>query len=439
MRPRILNYRVTATHETITPLAGLNDAVAISDFHAFVFDPNGLHADSMGIEVLQRRRSELQDLLRKKGGIIICLLRPNTFKLNIAGFGVIDTYSLLDARNQIINADQQVSRLVAENVRSGTGRSITSIRSARGPTSAYFQVLRENLQFEACLELSEAVISRRAGTIFATNSVGYPIAVEFRAGDGVITFVPVPQDVPGDRTAAAIVRVVALHYDKQTDIDVPSWAQAVVIPGAQAHDGRIAGLLAQRERLTAEISELERARDGIVSYRSLLFGYGKGVLEPQVRKGLRLFGFNVREPDEYAGEWDVDLTDNQSGVTALGEVEGSEGPIDIDKSRQLLDYIEAEAVEGRDHKGILIGNGFRLAPLDSPERQQQFSDHARRAATRFQFCLLPTTELFKAVCALLESPQDEALKTRIRESLLRAVGPWSFAREQSPQVEGPQN
>lgn len=167
----------------------------------------------------------------------------------------------------------------------------------------------------------------------------------------------------------------------------------------------------------------------------LLFGYGKGILEPQVRAAFRMLGFEVREPEEYTGEWDLDLTDPDTGASAIGEVEGSEGFVDVDKSRQLLDYIAAGTTDGRDHKGILIGNGFRLTPPDAPERQQQFSDHARLAATRFQFCLLPTTELFKAVCAVLESPQDGNLKATIRQSILGTVGPWSFVREPAPQGE----
>jgi hypothetical protein len=161
------------------------------------------------------------------------------------------------------------------------------------------------------------------------------------------------------------------------------------------------------------------------------------VLEPLVRSAFKLFGFAVPEPEEYEGEWDVELRDNQSGQTALGEVEGSEGVIDVDKYRQLLDYIEAEVQEGRDHKGILIGNGYRLLALDAPERQNQFSEHARRGAVRNQFSLVSTTELFKAVCAVLESPNDQALKATIRESLLATTGPWSFVREQPAEEESP--
>jgi hypothetical protein len=423
---RILNFGTAATHDTIIRLAHLEDDLSISDVHAFVIDPKRLTAPPAA-ETFHRRKSELRDLIQKKGGIIICLLRPNNLQSAVQGVGPFNKYSLLE------QAGSQAYRLVSGYLESGAGSSVICINSAKGPTAAYFQVLRQNLQFEAFLNSTEAQVAQYSGVVFAVNSVGYPIAVEFRIGEGVISFVPVPFGMPEERIGAAIVKMVAAHFNKHTDIDVPTWTQGITVPGATAYDAGIAELSTQRERLTTEISNLEGKRDGIASYLRLLFGYGKGVLEPQVRTALRLLGFTVREPEEYTGEWDIDLTDGQSSKTAIGEVEGSEGPIDVDKSRQLLDYIGAEAIEGRDHKGLLIGNGFRLTPPEASERQQQFSDHARRAAARFQFCLLPTTELFKAVCAVLESPQDEAMKMQIRESLLGTVGTWSFAREQAPQ------
>jgi hypothetical protein len=107
--------------------------------------------------------------------------------------------------------------------------------------------------------------------------------------------------------------------------------------------------------------------------------------------------------------------EGQSPVTAIAEIEGSVGVIDVDKYRQLLDYVEQEALDGRDHKGILVGNGFRLTTPEELERQSQFSDHALRGAKRNDFCLLATNELFKAVCAVLEAADNEALKIRVRE------------------------
>jgi hypothetical protein len=45
-----------------------------------------------------------------------------------------------------------------------------------------------------------------------------------------------------------------------------------------------------------------------------------------------------------------------------------------------------------------------------------------KRASGFEYCLLPTSELFKALCAVLRSPGDEALKRSIRASILSTVG-----------------
>jgi len=42
------------------------------------------------------------------------------------------------------------------------------------------------------------------------------------------------------------------------------------------------------------------------------------------------------------GDWDFELREPAAGSTAIGEVEGADGPVDVDKYRQLLDYFQAE-------------------------------------------------------------------------------------------------
>jgi hypothetical protein len=418
MKLRILSYRLTATHSSITSLSTFNDPVSISDFDAFVFDPDGLHSDNMSTEIFIRRQVELQDLVQKKAGIVICILRPNA-SLSVPGVNA-NRYTLLE------RIAPQIVSLVNSTVRPGQGSQVTLVQSARGASSGYFRVLKGNLRFAAHLETAESRVSQHSGKIFAVNSVGYPIAAEFPVGQGVLSFVPIPHEVTGDRMGAAITKTITAHFNRPTEIDAPSWTAETFVPGAHVHDERIAEVGRQREQLAIEISELERKRDELLNYQRLLFGYGKALLEPMVRAALRLLGFVAPDPEEYRGEWDVELHESQSGRTAIGEVEGSEGPIDIDKYRQLLDYVEAEGLDGRNHKGILIGNGFRLTPPDAPERQRQFSDHVLRGAKMHQFCLLPTTELFKAVCAVLETPENEGLKIKIRDSFLTTVGVWTF-------------
>lgn len=412
MKPRILCFGVNASHELISPLGRLADVISISDFDAFVYAPLQLFVAGTNSGDIQRRIQEVVDLITKKGGILVSILTPETAS---------DPFltGLLGAAGTTIR----------NTVYPGAGSRMKVMRPAKGVSGAYFQILNPVLHFTAHLNLSEEQITASGGTLFAVNSVGHPIAVEFSVGEGRVCLLPPANNVPTDRIGAALVKIITTHFRKTLQVDAPVWAGDILVPGANVHDAEIAVLRKHAEEIEQQISSLDEDRRKLLEHVQLLFGYGKGVLEPAVRTALRLMGFAVREPEEYEGEWDVELTEQHSGKTALGEVEGSEGVIDVDKYRQLLDYIEAESQEGRDHKGILIGNGYRVLPPDAPERQNQFSDHARRGAVRNQFCLLPTTELFKAVCAVLESPQDEVLKSSIRESLFSTTGAWSFARE----------
>jgi hypothetical protein len=261
----------------------------------------------------------------------------------------------------------------------------------------------------------------------AINSVGHPVAAAWQFAEGMICFIPVPHGVAGDRVAAAIIQTVAAHYVRDIEINIPSWAVEIDIPGTQPYDEKLSGLRRTQERVSQEIGALEAERNRLLNYKYLLFGTGKFVLEPAVRLSFRLLGFQVPEPDEYPADWDAYLT-GPDGKTAIAEIEGAEGAIDVDKYRQLLDYIDAEVQEGKNHKGILVGNGYRVQPLDSPERQRQFSEHVQRGAARQEFCLLPTTELFNATCAVLEAPGDEELKQKIRDSIMSTIGDWKFAR-----------
>ena len=54
---------------------------------------------------------------------------------------------------------------------------------------------------------------------------------------------------------------------------------------------------------------------------------------------------------------------------AFVEVEGSTGQIDVNKYRQLLEYVQEELIETKTHrtlvKGTLVGNDYRsLSPED---------------------------------------------------------------------------
>jgi hypothetical protein len=420
MKRRILNFRVPAKHHLITDLADFRHLLSISDYDALLIDPQALDS-GMTSDDLRRRIFEINDLLNLKGGIVICMLRQN-WTLVVSG-AQMDRYGIFEL------TAPRIVPMLRTAVRPGDGSQITPVSSAKGMLGGYFRLLSGSLRFAAYFDTADANIAAVGGIVFAHDSVRHAVAVEFDLGAGRLCFVPVPQDVSGEQVGAAIVRVVETHFGGPREIEAPAWSVDVPIPGGTAYDAKIADLEQKEQQIDTEIAQLKQKRADVLSFRMLLYGYGKSVLEPVVRSAFRLLGFTVPEPDEYAGEWDVELHQTQPTTTAIGEIEGSAGVIDVDKFRQLLDYFQAEVLEGRVHKGILIGNGYRLRDLDAPERQSQFSTHAQRGGNQNGFCLLPTTELFKAVCAVLEAPDDEGLKIRIRDSIMNGVGVWAFARE----------
>jgi hypothetical protein len=423
MKLRVLSYGVDAKHGSITRLGSLSEPISISDFDAFFCDLQRLSSEGVDQGTFERRKFEIHALLQRKGGIVICFLSPD----GPVSTGFVNRYALLST------AAPRVAGLVQNFVRYGEGSRLKILRTKVTASSAYFQVLQSAVRFRAHLMISDTQVAAEGGTTLATDSADYPVAAEFAIGEGRLCLLPEAIGISPERLGAAALRVIEAHFNKTAEVEAPSWAADSTVPGADAHDEEITDLVKRSEELALRIEALKGEREDLMQYVRLLFGYGKAVLEPTVRSALRVIGFEVPEPDQYAGEWDVELRDPESGGTALGEVEGSDGPIDVDKYRQLLDYVDGEVLEGRQHKGILIGNGYRQLPPDAPERQNQFSDHAQRGATRNNFCLLPTTELFKAVCAVLSRSADQNLKKSIRESLLSTTATWRFTENKHPE------
>jgi len=418
MGRRILSFGVAATHARITALSAFGDVVSISDFDAFALDPHVLRA-GVNHEVLSRRQAEIRDLVQRKGGLLLCILRPPCQMQTTMG-GVQDVLNLLDMANP------QIVAIVKSGLRMGTATKWGLVGPRKGVTFGCVQSLGNRLRPEAFLEL-ERGFSEGVGVLtVAENSAGWPVSFEFACGPGRLCFVPVPVDVKDSQLGAAVARMVEEHFGGSVEVELPEWVSGVSVPGAEANDARIAELEKQREEVAVELARLSEEKSRLLNFRVLLFGYGKSLLEPAVRQSLRELGFKVLEPEEYDGEWDVDLTDEGTGASAVGEVEGSEGAINVDKLRQLLEYVEAEENAGRKRKGILVGNGYRLKGLGDAERKEQFTEAAIRRARGFEYCLLPTSELFAAVSAVLKSPNDNGLKKHIRDSILSTVGPWKF-------------
>jgi hypothetical protein len=93
----------------------------------------------------------------------------------------------------------------------------------------------------------------------------------------------------------------------------------------------------------------------------------------------------------------------------------------VDYPRFMEENLEKYWDHDQPAQGILIGNAFRLLPLDR-RTNPPFTDKVKLAVGRNGFGLLSTTELFNAVVKVLANPTDEIFKTNCRKKIIETRG-----------------
>lgn len=368
------------------------------------------------IGMMSMRSDETILLLNNTGGIVVCFLRNR---------GAVLNYYLTNTTREVSKYSwiptfwkkPKLSPYFRHNIR--IGKEIGEINKSH-PFSRYILGLRDNLYFEAVLTDGDMLNSSH---IIAENKVGEVIALEIPVGKGKFIFLPpFEKEIDRDKLSGILIDCIRKSLQWTSPLSKPDWLKSYVLPGEEA-------LLNELEGLDNKLKELNKEKDNILEkfeesecLKGLLYETGKYRLEPSVREAFRILGFAVKDPDEY--EEDYDLYAIESEKSIIGEIEGATKFIDVDKYRQLLDYVEASEQKRRRCKGILIGNGF--LNVDPSLRGEQFSEHAIKGCERQKYCRLTTYELYKAVSAVLSNPEDEGLKNSIKEKILNCEGEFKF-------------
>ncbi len=203
----------------------------------------------------------------------------------------------------------------------------------------------------------------------------------------------------------------------------PLWINDVDLPRLEHLDEEMAAAFKELERAEEKVREAKEDRDHVAKLHNLLWCTGKFQLKP-VRDAFSILRFVVKEESNR----DAVLYEGEKKV-AIVEIEGSNGAVNVVNYRQLLDYVQDELLldSGTQVKGIIAGNGFRH--LEPENRNDQFTDECRRGALSQNYCLLPTSEPFNAVKAVIADP-SEGLKETIRKNIIKAVG--DLLRYQQP-------
>jgi hypothetical protein len=191
----------------------------------------------------------------------------------------------------------------------------------------------------------------------------------------------------------------------------PDWAKEYESKELALHvyDEQITNIQLEIDQLTERKTKIINERDGVAKWSDLITLQGK-LLETRLKEAFYFLG--VQKVDhEPSGTHGPDLGIHHKSLEFIAEIEGSKGPIRIDKARELLHWI---ADVPPDHKGILLGNPFReLPPFERPPANNRlFVKEAEELAQKRDFVLINTYEIFKLISRKLKGEKldiDEIL------------------------------
>ena len=383
------------------------NAIALSEFDGVFVDPERLRDPDASL--LSRRREEIEILL-STGGVVVLFARPR-----------IEIGSSVDNYSWLLNRPFEV-----------VDRSGTSVRPERHNNAFrdYFRSYETDgrsslLHFQVVLERVPDDLP--GARVLATNKAGETIGLLYRELRGTIAILPPVVEID-DRFREIISDVIRSLKERRSSIELaPDWVRTLApVPGEAERrreiedlDEHIATLEAKRDE---QISELEELRD----LKALLWETGPLGLVPAVRAALVVLGFDVRERSDEENASAIRLT--EEGGVMLCEVDASEGLVELGGFRRLHDAVTEELLErGTQAKGLLVGNGNRLQPIETSVPRRAFAANGLAGCEKFGYAAIPTVELYRATEAVLRRPEDTDLKQRIRQDIQGTAGEWRFS------------
>jgi len=389
----------------------LCDAPSLFDFDAVVVDPNATwpvdFRDKLDSEYhikvhskefqplnspVSAKREEAKHLLAK-GGIIVCLLQPrilvsHDYYVQRKGeqTGYLSSYDWIPIDG------------LRFHVTAGEGKRIRKERST--PFDEYLGL--KEIVWHAYL--GKEKYPQISYETIAVNDAGLAVAATLKVDQGSVYLLPTADH---EKLAEILLSGVAKALKVRVERPLPGWLKGFRVPGEEPLEQKLRGLSEQISRLKSEEESVARQLGENTFIKKLLYEQGDSLHEA-VKAAFGELGFKV----EREGDKDL-VADNKTG-RVIFEVTGSEGAIDVDKLRQLLDYVQTEEKEtGITPKSILVGN--HQIDIPPEKRGAPFTDRVIRQSKVFGTCLLPTTELFKA---MVLSRQDKLAPKKFWDALL---------------------
>jgi hypothetical protein len=364
-------------------------------------------------DIIRTRNQEISDLARR-GGILVCILRP------------VEEY--VDCNNGKVSS---LNWLPSSLFSPGTiipqeGRRFSEVDGH--PFTDLVNAFRDELAYCALFKSTPGF-----PFLFTEDESGI-VGVMSRFGDGYIVFMPGfnPEIEEGLSSSAYTDRenqyvkkylealTKAMDNIKKDGLkETPSWVEDLALPT----ETRVATEIKTREeqirKIQEEINQLRNRLGDSKSWRQLVYERDEA-LSRTVRRSMELLGFRAVEMKSSKGELGR-LFQSPEGMV-LCKVEGTDNaPIDKDQLLELF-RTSADEMAQRDEEisALLVGNAFRLQPLS--QRKEQFTDSVRKIARRHNLGLITSRDLYDAISYALSHPEDEEFKAQCRSAFIAPTG-----------------
>jgi len=348
-----------------------------------------------------RRRAEAEDLLLKRGGLLVCRLRTRGEPLEITSgeepaehvdrYGWLPAVSLVDRQHQFsFPANGRfVPRHGSDVVFEGSG----------SPLEAYLRRFEGHIAYDAVYQDLLSTPIDRFATVLARNRVGDVIALEIPFDEGRLILVPPLVGVPPSQEAIALLEAVEKAAARPAFSAEPDWLPAYLVPGEEELVDELAGLRERHTALCAKIDETSRRFEEKTRIKRILYTRGRFTLLPAAAESFRALGFAVEQIDDV-----LELRSDEGDALVVAAASEAES-IGLPPYRRLLKAVDRSVTEGEgQRKGILVVSASR--ELDPKRRPTQFAPQVLRGCQAQGFGLMTTYQLFKLVRRALEAPKD---------------------------------
>jgi hypothetical protein len=370
---------------------------------------------------MTKRREESEDLLKRRGGLLICRLHPRGEPVEISSPGSpperIDRFSWLPATSLVDRHHQFAfpanGRFVARH-----GRDL-QFEGSGSPFEDYLREFEANLHYFAVYQDMLSTPLERFATVLARNRVGDAVALEIPFDEGLLVLLPAADGISPSREASILAEAIRKSSLRPAYSSPPDWLPAYALPGEEDVVDELAGLVERRDALSAKVDEVSQRLEEKTRHKRLLFAKGRTFFERAVADGLHQLGFDVEL------EGGVLRIRSEEG-DALVATEASEEPkVGAAAYHRLHREIDRSITDGEDpKKGILVLSGSR--ELDPKRRPTQYLPEVLRGADGHGYCLLTSYQLFKMVQSALEGKNKKGLAS-LRRRILETDGTYREA------------